>query len=143
MSSNGMMLMMFISMFIIQYVFMSYVMTNSIQHITYSNGKIYMSTIMGLFMVVLGILMNDKINKQQLILFTGCLFLFIYLYKIQFGIDEKNYLQEMIEHHSMALLTSKQIISKTKNSVISNFAKKIVTTQEKEIEDMRYMLKSI
>lgn len=134
---------MFIGMFIIQYIFMSYVMTNNIQHITYSNGKIYMSTIMGLFMVVLGILMNDKINKQQLILFTGCLFLFIYLYKIQFGIDEKNYLQEMIEHHSMALLTSKQIISKTKNSVISNFAKKIVTTQEKEIEDMRYMLKSI
>ena len=134
---------MFIGMFIIQYIFMSYIMTNNIQHITYSNGKIYMSTIMGLFMVVLGILMNDKINKQQLILFTGCLFLFIYLYKIQFGIDEKNYLQEMIEHHSMALLTSKQIISKTKNSVISNFAKKIVTTQEKEIEDMRYMLKSI
>ena len=134
---------MFIGMFIIQYIFMSYIMTNNIQHITYSNGKIYMSTIMGLFMVVLGILMNDKINKQQLILFTGCLFLFIYLYKIQFGIDEKNYLQEMNEHHSMALLTSKQIISKTKNSVISNFAKKIVTTQEKEIEDMRYMLKSI
>ena len=71
---------MFIGMFIIQYIFMSYVMTNNIQHITYSNGKIYMSTIMGLFMVVLGILMNDKINKQQLILFTGCLFLFIYLF---------------------------------------------------------------
>jgi hypothetical protein len=134
---------MFIGMFIIQYIFMSYVMTNNIQQITHSNGKIYMSTIMGLFMVVLGILLNHKINKQQLVLFTGCLFLFIYLYKIQFGIDEKNYLQEMIEHHSMAILTSKQIINKTKNSVVSNFAKKIVTAQEKEIEDMRYILKSI
>jgi len=98
---------------------------------------------MGLFMVVLGVLLNHKINKQQLVLFTGCLFLFIYLYKIQFGIDEKNYLQEMIEHHSMAILTSKQIINKTKNSVVSNFATKIVTAQEKEIEDMRYILKSI
>ena len=134
---------MFIGMFIIQYIFISFVMTNNVQHITHSNGKIYMSAIMGLFMVVLGILINHKINKQQLVLFTGCLFLFIYLYKIQFGIDEKNYLQEMIEHHSMAILTSKQIINKTKNSVVSNFAKKIVTAQEKEIEDMRYILKSI
>ncbi len=134
---------MFIGMFIIQYIFISFVMTNNIQHITHSNGKIYMSAIMGLFMVVLGILLNHKINKQQLVLFTGCLFLFIYLYKIQFGIDEKNYLQEMIEHHSMAILTSKQIINKTKNSVVSNFAKKIVKEQEKEIEDMRYILKSI
>jgi len=134
---------MFIGMFIIQYIFMSYVMTNNIQQITHSNGKIYMSTIMGLFMVILGILLNHKINKQQLILFTGCLFLFIYLYKIQFGIDEKNYLQEMIEHHSMAILTSNQIINKTKNSVVSNFATKILTAQEKEIEDMRYILKSI
>jgi len=49
----------------------------------------------------------------------------------------------MIEHHSMALLTSKQILKKTKNSVISNFATKILTTQEKEIDDMHYMLRNI
>ena len=122
---------------------MSYVMTNDIKNIKHSNGKIYMSAIMGLFMVVLGILLNHKIDKKQLLIFTGCLILFIYLYKIQFGIDEKNYLQEMIEHHSMAILTSKQILQKTKNSVISNFATKIVTTQEKEIEDMQYMLRTI
>jgi hypothetical protein len=134
---------MFIGMFVIQYIFMSYVMTNDIKNIKHSNGKIYMSAIMGLFMVVLGILLNHKIDKKQLLIFTGCLILFIYLYKIQFGIDEKNYLQEMIEHHSMAILTSKQILQKTKNSVISNFATKIVTTQEKEIEDMQYMLRTI
>ena len=122
---------------------MSYVMTNDIKNITHSNGKIYMSAIMGLFMVVLGVLLNNKIDKKQLLIFTGCLILFIYLYKIQFGIDEKNYLQEMIEHHSMALLTSKQILKKTKNSVISNFATKILTTQEKEIDDMHYMLRNI
>jgi len=134
---------MFIGMFVIQYIFMSYVMTNDIKNITHSNGKIYMSAIMGLFMVVLGVLLNNKIDKKQLLIFTGCLILFIYLYKIQFGIDEKNYLQEMIEHHSMALLTSKQILKKTKNSVISNFATKILTTQEKEIDDMHYMLRNI
>ena len=134
---------MFIGMFVIQYIFMSYVMTNDIKNITHSNGKIYVSAIMGLFMVVLGVLLNNKIDKKQLLIFTGCLILFIYLYKIQFGIDEKNYLQEMIEHHSMALLTSKQILKKTKNSVISNFATKILTTQEKEIDDMHYMLRNI
>jgi uncharacterized protein (DUF305 family) len=41
------------------------------------------------------------------------------------------------------LLTSKQILEKTKNPAVNNFAVKIIVNQEKEIEDMRYLLKSI
>jgi uncharacterized protein (DUF305 family) len=43
----------------------------------------------------------------------------------------------------MALLTSKNILEKTKNPAINNLATKILTTQENEIEDMRYILKNI
>ena len=134
---------MFIGMFIIQYVAMSYIMSNQVEHINNSVGKLYMCTLMGLFMVFLDIMMSDKFNAQHVGIIVGLILLFIYLYKIQFGVDDKNYLREMIEHHSMALLTSKQILEKTKNPGVNNFAVKIIVNQEKEIEDMRYLLKSI
>ena len=136
MMSNGMM---FISMFIIQYVFMSYVMTNSPENITNSIGKIYMSTIMGLFMVVAGVLMQHKFFINQFLLYSSLLIGCIYLYKIQFGISEKEYLKEMIEHHSMALLTSQAILKKTKDNDVLNLAKRIIRTQGKEINEMRIL----
>jgi hypothetical protein len=118
-------------------------MTNQLDNITNSLGKIYMCTIMGLFMVVLDICLQDKFNPNHFGLLLGLTLFFIYLYRLQVGVDDKNYLHEMIEHHSMALLTSKNIVEKTKNPAVHNLATKIIATQENEIEDMRYLLKSI
>ena len=137
-----MILHMFIGMFLFQYFISSYIMSNSLENITNSTGKIYMCTIMGLFMVLLDMLMN-KTHIQHIFIVLLLIFLTIYLYKIQFGIDEKNYIREMIEHHSMALLTSQNILEKTKNPSVVNFATKILVNQEQEIADMRYLLKSI
>ena len=92
-------------------------------------------------MVLLDMLINQE-YKHVAVVF-GLIILFIYLYRTQFGVDDKNYLKEMIEHHSMALLTSNSILGKTKNPAVINFATKIATTQEQEIADMRYLLKSI
>lgn len=137
MMSNSMM---FISMFIIQYVFMSFIMTNRFENITNSLGKIYISTMMGLSMIILMNIMMYKVNINQTVTYMGLLIVVIYLYKIQFGINDKNYLKEMIEHHSMALLTSKQIIKKTNNSPVADIAQRIINTQEKEIQEMRNMV---
>jgi len=134
---------MFIGMFIFQYVFSSYIMTDQTQNITNSLGKVYMCTIMGLFMVILGLMMNPKFNLPHFLFFALLLSLTILMYKTQFGIGDKDYLREMIEHHSMALLTSKNILDKTKNPAVANFATRILVGQEKEIDDMRYLLKSI
>ena len=131
---------MFIGMFLIQYVFMSFIMSNHIDNITNSVGKIYMSTMMGLFMIVFGIVLETSINWNQLFLFIGLLLMVIFLYKIQLGVNDKNYLLEMIEHHSMALLTSKQILQKTNNSAVADIAQRIVHTQEREIQDMRNII---
>ena len=94
-------------------------------------------------MVVAGILTNHRIQVQLFIVFFGLLLFCIYLYKIQYGINEKEYLKEMIEHHSMALLTSKNILKKTDNPLVSNFAAKIFNTQMKEIEEMEGIIKRI
>lgn len=143
MGSHNMMVSMFIGMFLIQYFMISYVMTNQVENSTFSTGKIYMCTIMGLFMVFMDIVMSHKFDVKLFGSITLLIIFFIYLYRIQFGVDDKNYIREMIEHHSMALLTSKNILEKTKNQAVNNLATKILLTQEKEIEDMRYVLKSI
>ena len=127
---------MFISMFIIQYVFMSYIMTNQVDNITNSLGKVYMSTIMGLLMIII-------MDYRNIHIYGLLLILCIYLYKIQFGVNDKNYIREMIEHHSMALLTSKQIIKKTDNSYVADIAQRIINTQESEIQEMRNIIKLI
>ncbi len=140
---NTNMLYMFIGMFLIQYIIMGFVMTDRLDNINHSTGKIYMGIIMGLFMVLLDMLLGPMFNVQHFTMMFGLTLVFIYLYRIQFGVDDKNYIREMIEHHSMALLTSKNILEKTKNPAVINYATKILVSQENEIADMNYLLKSI
>ena len=47
----------------------------------------------------------------------------------------------MIEHHSMALFTSQEILKKTNDYNIAKLAKNIIQTQTDEIRDMRELLK--
>ena len=46
----------------------------------------------------------------------------------------------MIEHHSMALLTSNKILEKTDDYNVSKLAKNIIQKQEDEIRDMTRVL---
>ena len=136
---------MFIGSFIIQYLIMSAIMTNNISNITISLGKAYLATIMGLFMVLIEIMMHDmqynSFNLQYYSIFGGLLLFFIYLYRVQYAIKDQQYLEEMIEHHSMALLTSNQILKKTNSYNVSKLAKNIVQTQKDEIMEMKGLLK--
>ena len=136
---------MFIGSFIVQYLAMSAIMTNRFSNITFSLGKAYLATIMGLFMVLIEIMMHDmqysSFNLQYYSIFGGLLLLFIYLYRVQYAIKDQQYLEEMIEHHSMALLTSNEILKKTNNYNVSKLAKNITQTQTDEIMEMKGLLK--
>lgn len=136
---------MMIGSFLIQYLIMSKIMTNSSLNITFSIGKFYMSVIMALLMGLLEVLMYDihmrVINIYYYLVLFFILTVFIYLYRNQVYIEDRDYLKEMIEHHSMALLTSDEILQKTKSERVKKLAENIVTTQEKEIEYMKQLLK--
>ena len=135
---------MFIGSFIIQYFFMSTIMASSMENITNSLGKVYLSIIMGLYMMILEIMMHDHqygVFSMKYYIMIGCLIgFFIYLYRAQKYITDKEYLKEMIEHHSMALLTSNKILEKTDNYNVSKIAKNIIQKQQDEIRDMKGML---
>ena len=126
---------------------MSTIMTNKTENITNSLGKAYLSVIMGLYMVVLEIMMHDHhydVFSMRYYIIIGCLLgFFIYLYKTQKYISDKEYLKEMIEHHSMALLTSNKILEKTDNYNVVKLAKNIIQTQQDEIRDMKEILNKV
>jgi hypothetical protein len=136
---------MMISSFIIQLIFMSSIMTDSYKNITFSIGKFYMAVIMAVLMGLTEVLMFDTHMKTVSGIYYLSLFfvlvVFVYLYRNQVYIEDKDYLNEMIEHHSMALLTSEEILQKTHSERVKKLAENIIVTQEKEIEYMRQLIK--
>ena len=132
---------MFVGSFIIQYLLMPAIMVNQRSDITNNLGKAYVSILMALFMIGLEIMMHD----HQYSIFSSKLYLvlaffisiFIYLYRKQVAIYDEQYLEGMIEHHSMGILTSERILEKTNNYQVAKLAKDIIQTQKDEIRIMR------
>jgi hypothetical protein len=135
---------MFIFSFLIQYFAMPPLMVNSFENITNNIGKVYLSIIMGLSMVFAEVFMHDmqygitSVTKYGIII--GMIILFIYLYRIQVAIKDKEFLKGMIEHHSMAIFMSDEILKKTDDYHIAKLAKNIIQTQKDELREMKQLL---
>jgi len=138
-------LFMMVASFIIQYIIMSLIMTNNYSNITFSMGKFYISVIMALLMGLVEVIMLDMhsglISIQYYLGLGFALIIFLYVYRNQMYIDDKEYLKEMIEHHSMALLTSEEILQKTRSERVKKLAETIISTQEEEIKYMQQLIK--
>ena len=144
---SNMMLIMFVGSFLVQYFLMSELMVNTRRNITNNYGKLYISIIMALSMVGLEVIAGDyrykTLSLNAYIILIILFGLFVYLYRNQVGIKDKEYLKEMIEHHSMALLTSENILKKTDNYEVSKLAKNIIQQQNDEINKMRNIIENI
>ena len=135
---------MFVGSFLIQYFLMPPIMVNNRAEITNNIGKAYLSVIMGLSMVLLEVLMHDHqyhvLSLNLYAILIAGLVLFIYLYRNQVAIKDKQYLEGMIEHHSMGILTSEEILKKTDNYDVAKIAKNIIQTQKDEIREMKMLI---
>ena len=138
------MIVMFVGSFVTQYFLMPPIMIEQFADFTNNIGKAYAAVIMGLFMVLLEVAMHDHqydvCSTNFYVALIVALLLFIYLYRKQVAIKDKQYLEGMIEHHSMALLTSKEILKKTDDYNIAKLAKNIIESKENEIKLMKGLL---
>ena len=134
------MIIMFIGSFIVQYFLMPPIMVNKLTYITNNIGKAYLATIMGLFMVLIEVMMHDHqynvLSLNWYAILFALLAMFTYLYRKQIAINDKQYLEGMIEHHSMALFMSDEILKKTDNYDVAKLAKNIIQTQNDELKFM-------
>lgn len=135
---------MFIANFIFMYWIMSLVMVPSYEYVQNSLGKLYMTLAMASFMNVVETVMHDmqygSLSYSYLIFFGSLCILFLYMYRTRKYIDDKQYVKEMLEHHAMALLTSRDIVNKTNDYNVAKLAKNIIQTQQDEINEMRQIL---
>ena len=79
---------------------------------------------------------NSIFSSSSILLATT-----IYLYRKQIAVNDKQYLEGMIEHHSMALQTSVEILEKTDDYSIAKLAKNIIQTQTDEIREMEDLIR--
>ena len=130
--------------FIIQFFIMSKLMTNNLLNIRSSVGKFYISVIMAVLMGLLELFMYDyhmgSISIFYYLFFGLLLVIFVYLYRNQVAIDDKLYLEVMIEHHSMGIFTSEEILKKTNDYNVAKLAKNIIQTQKDEIQEMKKLI---
>jgi tyrosine-protein phosphatase YwqE len=130
--------------FIFHLTLRSWIMADSYKNITFSMSKTYMALIMSLLNGLIVIIVYD-INRKTIsgYYYLTLLFLItvlIYLYKNQEYINDKEYLKEMIENNSTALLTSEGILQKTNSERVKRFAENIIETRQKGIDYMNELI---
>jgi uncharacterized protein (DUF305 family) len=98
-------------------------------------------------MIAIEVMMHDHqyrvFSSRSYLAISIVLVTFIYLYRKQVAINDKQYLEEMIEHHSMALLTSEKILEKTDSYNVAKIAKNIIQRQNDEIVFMKSLVQDI
>lgn len=108
--------------------------------IRFSINDIYMTLLMTGWMFLF---MGVYYTEIHILLFGFFLVVAnIWCIRTQFMLTDKQYILGMIPHHSMAILMSKKIIQ-DKSPLLNNFVSNIITTQEKEIEYMKQVIKQM
>ena len=83
-------------------------------------------------------------NMNLLVFIIGIILTIIttLIIRDQIFIDDNQWLRRMISHHSTALTTSHNIKNKTQNPELKKLAEDIIDTQEREIAQMKQLLKN-
>ncbi|MCP9200597.1 DUF305 domain-containing protein [Gramella sp. GC03-9] len=118
-----------------------------IDHFWYSETRFFMTLIMGGSMVIIMLLymlnMYKDRNKNLMILSLGVLLIAggIGLVRSQVTVSGTDYMEGMIPHHSIAILTSER--SKIKDIRVRKLADEIIKAQRREIMEMEWLIKDI
>ncbi|XWV25067.1 hypothetical protein QJ856_gp0710 [Tupanvirus deep ocean] len=131
-------------------VFSYFVMSNVM--LTFKNGvynhvnKAYMALLMGGLMGMIHYIImiwqghRTRETWYGLAIWTIISLVFIILIRKQAIVNDKEFLKGMSEHHDMALLMSREIIKKTKDRDLADFAEDVIRTQQEEINWMKNKL---
>ena len=134
-----------IGMFITHFLIIRIIMTHMPQNITFNISKFYISIIIALFAGIIQVIIYDYnthfISVQYYLTFIFAIAIFIYLYRTQTYVLDKDYLNELIENHSIEILTSEEILQKTNSKRVKKLAENIIATQEAEIKHIRQIIK--
>ena len=132
-----------VAMFILMYL-NSYQL---IDHAWFSETRLFMTLIMGGAMMVIMLafmLKMYKSKKVNITIFIGAFLLLlaaVYLVRSQITVSGVDYMEGMIPHHSIAILTSER--AKIEDPRVRELADGIIIAQRKEIKEMEWLIEDI
>ncbi|NKE07082.1 DUF305 domain-containing protein [Mesobacillus selenatarsenatis] len=131
---------------VIMFILM-YLNTYSIDHVFFSETRLYMTLIMGgvMAIVMLSFMMKMYTNKKVNIgIFAGSALLItvsLFLVRSQTTVDDESWMKAMIPHHSIAILTSER--AEIEDPRVRKLADEIIKAQRKEIGEMKMLIKDL
>jgi len=124
-----------------------YIHTYVWDHASFSETRAWMALLMGAVMaiIMLGYMLNMYKNRTvNLAIFIGATLTFAlttWLVRSQVTVTGPDYMQAMIPHHSIAILTSER--SGIEDHRVRKLADEIIEAQRKEIAEMKYLIRAI
>ncbi|GAA3977301.1 DUF305 domain-containing protein [Allohahella marinimesophila] len=118
-----------------------------IDHAWFSETRVFMTLIMGGGMIIvmlafmLGMYRSSKANVAVFCSGGLLILLGVWLVRSQIIVDGVDYMQGMIPHHSIAILTSER--AKITDPRVRKLADEIIDAQRKEIKAMEWLINDI
>lgn len=135
---------MILTMIALQVLLMPFVGAASLSHVYFSVNQGWMGAAMGAAMAGVGGLLQQRQCHHPLVLWEWAAIITIFVvavvgYRWQLLIDDREWLHDMIPHHSMALVTSRGRLAASTDPRVTRLAQEIIMTQEREIATMKAM----
>ncbi|MFH1518780.1 MAG: DUF305 domain-containing protein [Pseudomonadota bacterium] len=124
-----------------------YLNTYALDHVWFSETRLYMAFVMGASMavVMLGFMLNMYRNKKiNIAIFAGSFAVFaasLWLVRSQATVDDTAWMKAMIPHHSIAILTSER--AHIRDPRVRDLADRIIEAQRAEISEMEALIADI
>lgn len=121
-----------------------YLNTYQIDHIFFSETRLYMALIMGAGMavVMLGFMLkNYEDRRVNAAIVAGAVVVFalsLWLVRSQATVGDVSYMRAMIPHHSIAILTSER--ANISDPRVRELADEIIQAQREEIAEMKMLI---
>lgn len=129
---------MFFGMVALQVFVMPFAMAAAPSDVYFSLSQGYMGAFMGATMLAVEGFLHP-VEWWYWVAVVAIAVLSVAAFRGQWLVSDREYLHEMVPHHSMALLTSRPRMS-SQNPKVARLAHQIVLTQEREIAEMKEML---
>ena len=131
---------------VVMFVLM-YFNTYSIDHVFWSETRFWMAFVMGaaMMVVMLGFMWSMYKNRTKNFIILGVAALVfalaLWLVRSQTTVTDTEYMQAMIPHHSIAIMTSER--AHIRDPRVRKLAHDIILAQRREIAQMKYLIEDI
>jgi|TARA_R100000501_G_scaffold10060_1_gene19812 uncharacterized protein (DUF305 family) len=121
-----------------------YLNTYQLDHVQFSQTRVWMAVYMGAMMTVVMLAFMLKMyekTKVNVAIFAGAAIVFagsLYLLRSQDTVGDVAYMNAMIPHHSIAILTSER--ANIRDPRVRELADAIIKTQREEIGEMKMLV---